>query len=156
MLSAVKPVGDCCRPTWISPVMSFLIDSSVLLHCLKDPLTLPSGDEEFFLSIISADELLRAVAWAMEDHERTRRLAWVEAVLDLFPVLPIDRATSRMHVEIINGVEGRGLHIGWHEAWIAATCIAHGLILITLKPEAFQQIPGLQTRSLPAGDSGKP
>jgi len=128
--------------------MSVLIDSSVLLHCLKERLPPPSGDDEFFLSIISADELLRTVDWALEEHGRTRRLAWVEAVLGLFPVLPIDRSTMRMHAEILKGIENNGLRIGLHESWIAATCVAHGLTLITLQPDVFSQVQGLQTRTL--------
>jgi predicted nucleic acid-binding protein len=128
--------------------MSVLIDSSVLLHCLKNQSPPPSGEDEFFLSMISADEMLRAVDWARESHERTRRLAWVEAILELFPVLPIDRATMRMHAEILGNLETRGLQLGLNESWIAATCVAHGLTLITVQPDVFRHVHGLQTRTL--------
>jgi predicted nucleic acid-binding protein len=127
--------------------LSVLIDSSVLLHWLQNQTVPPAGEEEFFLSLMSADELLRAVDWAKTAHERTRRLAWVEAVLEVFPVLPIDRTTMRIHAGIIRSFETRSLSIGLHESWIAATCVTHGLTLVTLQPEVFQQVQGLQTRA---------
>jgi predicted nucleic acid-binding protein len=127
--------------------MGVLLDSSVLLHCLKTELTTPLGDEEFFLSIMSADELLRAITRAEKESERARRLAWVEAVLENFPVLPIDRATTRTHAQIMTGLDKRKIKLGLHESWIAATCVAHGLTLITLEKEHFQHVPGLQTRT---------
>lgn len=126
--------------------MAVLLDSSVLFHCLTSSLTMPGGDEEFFLSIISADELLRAIPKTEKAAERARRLAWVEAVLDSFPVLPIDRATTRIHAEIRTSLDKRGAKLGLHESWIAATCVAHGLTLVTLHQEIFQRVPGLIAR----------
>ncbi|NJK92323.1 MAG: type II toxin-antitoxin system VapC family toxin [Blastochloris sp.] len=132
--------------------MALLLDSSILLHCLRHPSRMPQGesaDDDFFLSIISADELLRVIPRAASEHERTRRRAWVEAVLEHFPVLPIDRATTRMHADILHSMEKKKIRLGLHESWIAATCITHGLTLITLHPEAFQKSPRPQNHSLP-------
>lgn len=125
--------------------MAVLIDSGVLMRCLKGELQAPSGDQEFFLSIISADELLRSIEKARDSTTRTRRLAWVEAALELFPVLPIDRTTVRLHAQILSELEAGKKSIGTHESWIAATCIAHGLTLLTTYPEAFKNVPGLMT-----------
>lgn len=127
--------------------MGFLLDSSVLLHCLQKELTTPLGDEEFFLSIMSADELLRAITRAEKESERARRLAWVEAVLETFPVLSIDRATTRTHAQIMTALDKRKIKLGSHQSWIAATCVAHGLTLITLERAHFQHVPGLQTQA---------
>ncbi len=126
--------------------MGLLIDSSALVDFAANrtrlPANLPSG-EEFYLSIITADELLRSVAWSA-GKDRSRRLAFVEAVLDRFPILPIDRATVRMHAEIASGLERKKQKLGLHQSWIAATCLAHGLQLLSASAEDFAGIHGLQ------------
>jgi predicted nucleic acid-binding protein len=44
-------------------------------------------DEEFFLSVVTASELLRGVHRAVDRAIRARRSAFVEAVLSEFPLL---------------------------------------------------------------------
>ena len=127
--------------------MGVLIDSPSLLEFAAEPdLARVAGvlpEEEFYLSIITADELLRSVARA-GGKARSKRLAFVEAVLDGFPILPIDRATVRMHAEVLAGLERRRITLGLHESWIAATCLAHGLQLLSVCPGDFAGIDGLQ------------
>ena len=136
--------------------MGFLIDSTALLDAFADPRhTMDAGllsgeaaeQEEFYLSVITADELLRSVAYP-SGRARARRLAFVEAVLDRFPILSIDRATVRMHAEIQSSLERRKLRMDLHESWIAATCLAHGLSLASSQPEDYQRVEGLKVRKV--------
>ena len=65
----------------------------VLIEHERDRLDLEAhlkgrGEEEFFLSVVTASELLHGVHRAREASRRARRSAWVEAVLERFPLLP--------------------------------------------------------------------
>jgi len=128
--------------------MGILIDSPCLLDFSGEPARLqqaglPEG-EEFYLSILSADELLRCVAGVANPRLRRRRLAYVEAVLENFPILPIDRTTVRVHADIMSRLDPRRAGLGVHESWIAATCVAHGLHLLCEKAEPYKSVPGLE------------
>lgn len=127
--------------------MGILIDSETLLAWAETPSRLdawagPRRDEECYLSIITADELLRAVTEAEERTVKNRRLAFVEAALEQLPVLPIDGKTVRIHAQI-RQAETRTGKMRDPDGWLAATCIAHGLLLVTLRPEVFRRVPGL-------------
>lgn len=128
--------------------MGVLIDSNVLIDLERQARDLSSyirgrEDEEVFLSVISASELLHGVHRAKRAKTRARRLAFVEAVLAAFPVLEIDLATARSHAQLWSDLEKRGLMIGVHDSWLAATCLAHGLTLVTQDVRAFERVPGL-------------
>jgi tRNA(fMet)-specific endonuclease VapC len=69
-------------------------------------------EEEAFLSVISASELLHGVHRAKNLRTRAKRLAFVEAALSAFPVLEIDLAIARRHAQLWSGLESRGLMIG--------------------------------------------
>lgn len=71
--------------------MGILIDGSVLIEHEKGRLDLEGhvGErehEEFFLSVITASELLHGVYLAADPAMRVRRSVWVEAVLERFPI----------------------------------------------------------------------
>ena len=128
--------------------MGVLIDGNVLINLereVRDLSSLVRGreEEEVFLSPISASELLHGVHRAKSPKIRARRLAFVEAVLAAFPLLEIDLATARSHAQLWSALEKRGEMIGVHDAWLAATCLAHGLTLVTQNVRAFARVPGL-------------
>jgi tRNA(fMet)-specific endonuclease VapC len=68
----------------------------------------------------------------------------VEAVLAAFPILEIDLATARSHAQLWSDLVERGQMIGVHDLWLAATCLAHGLTLVTGNEREFRRVPGLQ------------
>ena len=131
--------------------MGVLIDSSVLIHfersgtdvsaCVRD-----HEDEEAFLSVISASELLHGVHRATDQKIKARRLAFVEGILAALPILPIDLATARSHAQIWAGLARQGNPIGAHDSWLAATCLAHGLRLATHNLREFERVPGLEVQ----------
>ncbi len=97
-----------------------------------------------FVSVVSASELLHGVHRAIDSKTRARRLAFVEAILSLLPVLEIDVATARRHAELWSSLEKRGVMIGLHDTWLAATCLAHDLSLVTTNVREFARVPGLR------------
>jgi tRNA(fMet)-specific endonuclease VapC len=129
--------------------MGVLIDSDVLIGFERGKTDVRQWikgreEENFFISVITASEFLFGVHRANSPDVRSRRLALVESVLNAFPVIPIDVPIARMHAELASSLETAGVRIGAHDSWIAATCLVHGLILVTRNVREFGRVPGLQ------------
>ncbi|MGH8056767.1 MAG: type II toxin-antitoxin system VapC family toxin [Candidatus Entotheonellia bacterium] len=128
--------------------MAVLIDASILIEYERGRLDLephlaPRQQEEFFLSVVTASELLHGVHRAVQPEVRARRSAFVEAVLERFPLLPVDLVTARTHAQIWATLAAVGTQIGPYDLWLAATCIAHGLTMVTANIREFARVPGL-------------
>jgi len=135
-----------------------LIDASVLIDCERrggDVGGLVAGreDEECFLSVVTASELLHGVHRATDADTRTRRAAFVEGLLGACPVLPIDLATARAHARLWAALAATGTLIPAHDLWLAASCIAHGLALLTRDTRHFQRVPGLHIALWPSEET---
>ena len=132
--------------------MGILIDASILIAHERGALDISAlaerritgrEDEGLHLSVVTVSELLHGVHRAADRTRRTRRSAWVESVLDQFPVLPIDMPTARAHAELWAGLSAAGTPVGAHDLWIAATAISRGLSLATANRREFARVPGL-------------
>jgi len=129
--------------------MGLLIDTNVIIDLDREgrdlkPLVQNRLDEEFFLSVISASELLHGVHRAKDQGIRARRLAFVEAILTSFPVVDIDLSIARMHAELWSHLARRGLMIGLHDSWLAATCLTYNMTLVTGNQREFERVQGLK------------
>ena len=129
-----------------------MIDASVLIEHERGRVNLERHlagreQEEFFLSVITASELLHGVHRAADPNVRARRSAFVEAVLERFPLLPVDLAIARAHAQLWAGLMAEGRLIGPQDLWLAATCVAHGLTMVTANIREFAQVPGLAVES---------
>ncbi|MDY0341770.1 MAG: type II toxin-antitoxin system VapC family toxin [Coriobacteriia bacterium] len=129
--------------------MGVLIDASILIEAERGRLDLEPHvarrpDDESFLSVITASELLHGVHRAVEPRRRARRSAFVEGILERFPILQVDLATARAHAQVWSDMSSTGNLIGPHDLWLAATCIAHGLTMVTANVREFERVPGLQ------------
>jgi tRNA(fMet)-specific endonuclease VapC len=132
--------------------MGVLIDSSILIHFErsgKDTSAFVKGreEEEAFISVISASELLHGVHRATTPSIRSKRLAFVEGVLAAVPILSIDLETARSHSQLWADLARQGTMIGVHDSWLAATCLAHGLRLATSNLREFRRVPGLDVEN---------
>jgi len=128
--------------------MGVLIDTDVLIEFEKGRINLSdriSGreQEEFFISVITASELLHGVWRATDAAVRARRTAFVEGVLNNILVLPIDLSVARAHAQIWAELQSKGIMIGLHDSWIAAMCIANGYTLITSNIREYRRVQGL-------------
>lgn len=128
--------------------MGILIDSSVLIHFERENADLSAytqgrEEEDAFLSVISASEMLNGVHRARHPKAKAKRLAFVEGVLAAIPVLAIDLTTARCHAQLWADLARRGKMVGVHDSWLAATCLAHGLRLATSNIREFKRVPGL-------------
>ncbi len=128
--------------------MAVLIDASILIEYERGRLNLERHlaqrqQEEFFLSVVTASELLHGVHRAVQPEVRTKRSAFVEGLLERFPLLPIDLATARAHAQVWAELAAAGKMIGPNDLWLAATGLAHGLTMITANVREFTRVPGL-------------
>lgn len=129
--------------------MAVLIDASILIEAERGRLGLEAhvarhGEDEAFLSVITASELLHGVHRATQPDVRARRSAFVEGVLERFPLLDVDLACARAHAQLWAELRRAGALIGPHDLWLAATCIAHGLTMVTGNVREFARVPGLE------------
>lgn len=132
--------------------MAVLIDTSILIAYERGQLDVAARvagrqAEEAFLSVIAASELLHGVHRATDPAIRARRLAFVEAVLARFPVLEIDLEVARAHAALWSSLAQQGEMIGVHDSWIAATCIARNMTLITANTREFNRVSGLRVEN---------
>ena len=128
--------------------MGILIDASVLIDHERGRSDLENRvagreDEPFYLSVITVSELLHGVHRADTPSRRAHRSVFVEAVIDRFPLLPLDLPTARIHAETGAQLTADGQTIGAHDLWIAAAALAHGLTLVTANLREFRRVPGL-------------
>jgi tRNA(fMet)-specific endonuclease VapC len=132
--------------------MGVLIDASVLIEHERGRLDLNANltnreDEEFFLSVITASELLHGVHRATDASVRARRSAWVEAILERFPLLPVDLASARVHAQLWAELARQGRLIGSNDLWLSAQAVANGLAVVTHNLREFERVPGLAVQS---------
>lgn len=139
--------------------MGILIDASVLIEHERGRLDLGERiagreDEEVWVSVVTASELLHGVHRATDRSGRARRAAFVEAILDEFPLLGVDLLTARTHARLWAELAQRGELVGAHDLWIAATCVGRGLSLATGNLREFGRVPGLVVEDWSGG--GRP
>jgi tRNA(fMet)-specific endonuclease VapC len=128
--------------------MAVLIDASILIEAERGRLALEPHverhrDEESFLSVITASELLHGVRRATRPDVRAKRSAFVEGILERFPLLAVDLACARAHARLWAELRSVGTIIGPHDLWLAASCLAHGLTMVTGNVREFERVPGL-------------
>jgi tRNA(fMet)-specific endonuclease VapC len=128
--------------------VAVLIDASILIEAERGRLELGPhvarhADEESFLSVITASELLHGVHRATRPDVRAKRSAFVEGILERFPLLSVDLACARAHAQIWAELRRAGTIVGPHDLWLAATCVAHGLTMVTANIREFERVPGL-------------
>ncbi len=128
--------------------MGLLIDASILIEHERSGLNVLSRvraaeDDTFFISVVTASELLHGVHRAVDEGIRARRSAFVEAILESFPLLPIDLPTARAHARLWARLAAAGRPIGPHDQWLAAACLAHGLTFATANLREFERVEGL-------------
>lgn len=132
--------------------MGILIDSSILIAHERGQLDITAHlegreDEEFFVSVVTASELLHGVHRAQDAGVRARRSAFVEALLERFPLLGIELSTARTHARLWADLAAAGTPVGPNDLWLAATAVTHGLTLVTANLRAFRRVPGLNVEA---------
>lgn len=101
-------------------------------------------DEPFGISIVTVAELLHGVERADTEVRRIKRQAFVERVLDIFPILPFDVAAARIYARIWAALARKGETVGAHDLIIAATAISLDYSVLTMNRRDFGKVEGLK------------
>jgi tRNA(fMet)-specific endonuclease VapC len=99
-------------------------------------------DEEVAIAAITASELLHGVHRATPEH-RSRREAFVEAIIAAVPTVPFDLRAARIHARIWAELATSGADVGPHDRLIAATAISLGWRIVTANIRHFEPIAGV-------------
>lgn len=131
--------------------MAHLVDSSVFIALERQGLRLgvlgrTMPDEPIAIASITASELLTGVQRADSPARRSRREAFVEAILEAMPVLAFDLRAARIHAQVLAQLVAAGHPIGAHDLLIASTALAHGYAVLTHHLREFRRVPGLVVR----------
>lgn len=105
--------------------MSALVDTSVLIGL--SPAQREQLDRGWAVSLVTIGELEAGVLLAGDPSLRASRLRRLSAVLAEAPALPVDRAVAARYGEL----RARTGRRPSNDLWIAATALAHGLVLVT-------------------------
>ncbi|MEW6188027.1 MAG: type II toxin-antitoxin system VapC family toxin [Thermodesulfobacteriota bacterium] len=129
--------------------MGIILDTSLLIAAERgewEVRTYVKGREEepFGLSVISVSELLQGVHRADSEKRRLKRSAYVEKVIELFPIYPFDLAASRIYAEVWANLLGKGIQVGAHDLIIAATALSRGFSVASMDKRHFDKIEGLE------------
>jgi tRNA(fMet)-specific endonuclease VapC len=127
--------------------VGIVVDTSVFIAFERDDRALDLGglpaEEDLFISAITVSELLVGVHRADSAARRNRRLAYVEAILADFPILPLETEAARVHAQLHAAQLDAGWRSGAHDLLIAATALAHGFAVLTRDVDDFERVPGL-------------
>jgi tRNA(fMet)-specific endonuclease VapC len=126
-----------------------LIDASILIEYERRKVDLPAQltsrqVTDARISVITASEMLHGVARATDPSVRQKRSEFVEGLLSLLPIVPIDLETARVHAQLWADFQRVGIIIGPHDIWLAATCLRHSL---TANENEFRRVPGLNVEN---------
>ena len=133
--------------------MGIILDTSLLIQAERGRFDIDrfiGGREEepFGLSVITVAELLHGVHRADSSKRRLKRSAYVEKVIELFPVYPFDILTARIYADIWANLRRKGLQIGAHDLMIGSTALALGFSVATFDRRHFERIEGLKIEIL--------
>lgn len=129
--------------------MGTLIDTSVLVAAERGHLNLfgiveSFDDDDAFISVVTVSEILHGLHRATTAAIRDRRSKFIEQILDLLAVIPIDVEIAREHSWIWAHLTMKGNMIGMNDSWLAATCMANDLTMATTNVREFERVPNLK------------
>ena len=132
--------------------MGVILDTSVLIEAERGRLDIDRfisdrETEPFGLSVITVAELLHGVHRADSEKRRIKRSAYVEKVIELFPIYPFGIDTARVYAQLWATLLRKGVQIGAHDLIVASTAIALGFSVATLDKRDFERIEGLELES---------
>ncbi|MFH1147966.1 MAG: PIN domain-containing protein [Pseudomonadota bacterium] len=105
-------------------------------------------DESFGISSVTVAELLHLVRQGASEKNRLLREAYVEKIIDSFPVHNFDVRVARIYASIWTDLIRRGIKINAHDLMVASTAIAAGFSVATADPVRFQHLSGLMVEDV--------
>lgn len=128
--------------------MGVILDTSVLIAIERNSLDIEKfikgrENEPFVISAITASELLHGILRADSEKRRLKREAYVEKIIETFPIYPFDLGAARIYARIWANLAKKGISIGAHDLMIASTAISLGFSVVTSDIRDYGKIKGL-------------
>lgn len=105
-------------------------------------------DEPFGISVITVAELLHGVERADTHTRKIKRQAFVEKVIEFFPVFPLDISVARTYARLWASLASQDITVGSHDLIIAATALSMDYTIITANTRDFRKIEGLKLETI--------
>jgi tRNA(fMet)-specific endonuclease VapC len=127
--------------------MKYLLDTNTCIRFIngRSPAIrarmLTTDDAEIAISAIVQAEMYTGSAKS-QTPQRSREIQ--EEFFQRFVTIPFDRQAARIYGDIRGQLEAQGTPIGGNDLLIAATAIAHDLILVTHNTREFGRVVGLK------------
>jgi predicted nucleic acid-binding protein len=133
--------------------MGIIFDTSILIGLERTSSSIEKfvkgrESEPLGISMISVSELLHAVHRADSEARRELRGAFVEKILETFPLYPFDLSASRVYARLWAQFIKRGVVVGTHDLMIASTCLSLGFSVLTAEIRDYRKIEGLRIEEL--------
>jgi tRNA(fMet)-specific endonuclease VapC len=127
--------------------MGIILDSSVIIAGERGVLDFQSwianrAEDTFAISAISVAELWHGLERA-DDQNRSRRAAYLHAIINTLPIIPYTETIAYRHAKIWAALVKKGKMIESHDLIIAATALVRGDAVATLNPRHFVDVDGL-------------
>jgi len=133
--------------------MGVIFDTSFLMEAERrdaeiSRFTENREEEAFGISVITVAELLHGVHQADSTKRRLKRSAYVEKVIELFPIYTFEVSTARIYSELWADLSRKGIQIGAHDLIIGSTAVSLGFSVATYNLRHFERIEGLKIEPL--------
>ncbi len=128
--------------------MGIIFDTSVLIAIERDAIDIERliegrENEPFGISVISISELLHGVHRADSEKRRLKREAYVEKIIETFPIYAFDLGAARIYARIWANLAKKGINVGAHDLMIASTAISLAFSVLTSNLRDYGKIKGL-------------
>ena len=136
--------------------MKYLLDTNTCIRFIngRSPgirsKMLVIDDSDIGISAIVQAEMFAGSAKS-QTPQRSREIQ--EEFFRRFEVIPFDTQTARIYGDLRGHLERQGTPIGGNDLLIAATTLAHHLILITHNTREFGRVPGLRLEDWEVDDT---
>lgn len=127
--------------------MAIILDADVIIRGEKGAFDFQGwaasrANDRFEVAAITVAELWHGVERAAGAH-KTRRLRYLQTILDCLPIIPYTEQTAYEHARIWAELEASGKMIGYYDLLVAATALERGSDVATFNRRHFAQVKGL-------------
>lgn len=128
--------------------MGVILDTSVLIDIERGKLNIENfikgrENERFGISVITISELLHGVHRADSEKRRLKREAYVEKIIETFPIYYFDLSAARIYARVWANLAKKGVNVGAHDLMIASTAISISFSVLTSDVRDYGKIKGL-------------
>jgi tRNA(fMet)-specific endonuclease VapC len=129
-------------------VSLLLLDTTVLIDAERGAAALDdvvADDDDTAIAAVTVADL-RVGELLADDARRAARRAFVDALVEVVPVISYDLAVATAHARLLAATRRAGRPRGAHDLIIAATAVAGGRTVVTADPTGFEGLPNVEVR----------